>query len=238
MAPARTWKRLAVAAAMLSMCAATAAHADPIPACVTAPCIDFGNVRQPGGTISYDGSGGPLIGMDIPILALNGIGTPANSTPPGYPIVGGLLNFTTGAFVGSNPLEGYEFGGGGSFRITGAVPAAGLDDPATVLLDGTFTGALFSIGPPGQFVVRPRGTDLKHTDLLAFFGFAPGTPMSFGGFIITDPPENGLNGGAFSVTALNTDITNSPVPEPASLLLVGSGVAALIGRQRTRRRKG
>jgi hypothetical protein len=237
---------VAVCVAWLFALWAPPAGADPIGSigCVTTPCIDFGFVRQPNGEISYDGAGGPLIGSDLTIGFVAGFFTPQNAES--FPVVGGQLNFTTGLFAGSSPGQGYVFEGGGSFRITGAVPAAGIEDSSTVLLDGTFTGATFGFGPPEfptQFAVRPRGTDVKNDQLMAFFGLVPGTPMNFFGFILTDPPIDGLDGGGFSVTAFNTDIPNvpdsvPPIPEPASLLLAGTGIAAMALRRRLARQTG
>jgi hypothetical protein len=226
-----------------------AAAADPIPftACLTGtPCIDFGNVREPGGTVSYDGAGGPLVGSGIPILSLAGFSTPRHSTPPdlSVPITGGRLNFETGALANVDPLLGYQFSGGGFFTITGAVPDLGLTSTSTVLLDGAFTSASYGFGLPGlptQFWLGPRGTDLKHEAIMSYFGLPPGAPMTFGGVIVTAPPLGGLGGGAFSVAALNVDVPNqpAPIPEPGTLLLLGSGLLAIgrtaAGRFRTRR---
>jgi hypothetical protein len=240
------WRPLTLGLALIATLAlGQPVAADPIPftACVTGtPCIDFGNVREPGGTVSYDGAGGPLVGTGIPILSLTGFDTPQHSTPPDLstPIVDGQLNFETGPLSGLDPLLGYQFSGGGFFTITGAVPDLGLTSPETVLLDGTFNPTTFGFGPPGvptQFWFGPRGTDVKHETIMSYFGLPAGLPMMFAGVIVTEPPLGGLGGGPFEVTVLNVDIPNqpAPIPEPGTLLLMGSGLAAL-GRAVRRRR--
>src|SRR5687768_4296997 len=66
-----------------------------------------------GGTLSYDGAGGALVGTDISMDTITASGVP---NPGILTCVGCVLNFTTGA----NTLEGpafWNFASGGTFTI-------------------------------------------------------------------------------------------------------------------------
>ena len=216
------------------------ASADPLVACLTTPCIDFGNVLEGGGTASYAGGDAPLVGTDIQISRIDGIGTPENSTFPldGLIVSNGLLDFETGALIEYDPITGYHFAGGGSFVITGGIAELGLDDD-TVLATGTFTEAMFQPGPL-QFSVALRGTDTKHEDIVTYFGLDPNLLFAFQGGFLTEPFLAGPEPDPFSVDVLSIDIPNVPadavIPEPATLLLMGSGIAVHGALMRRRRR--
>lgn len=71
---------------------------------------------------------------------------------------------------------------------------------------------------------------LQHDGLMAAVGLTSGFPFEYFGFALatTTLDPNGTPG-----TAISADIRNTPVPEPATMILLGSGLLAAF---RTRRR--
>ena len=189
-----------------------------------------------GGTMTYDGVGGPLIANDIVFVEIMGTGTPANS---GATLVCSncLLDFTTGANTQEGPGQLWTWAGGGTFTLTGDVPSLGL--VGATLLAGTFTGTDNTPGLAGGIGVTGTdalfiaiGVDSKNSVLAGFFGLTPeawtfaNTEIALGTF--TD-----LGGGAFSAVPNQADIINTQVvPNPMTLLMLGLGLTGLVAVRR------
>jgi hypothetical protein len=186
--------------------------------------IDFGTGDAgSGGTITI--SGGNAIGVAIPIdsLTVNGTafdkvynlsGTAASSNQDGD-LAAALIFDTTQ----------------NSISIIGGIPELFIPDQ-TVLLTGTFSS--FEL-QNGLFVGSLEGTgpDVKSPLLLRALGLPTDTKFEFYGFSI------GFNtkGTGSPYTATSTDIINTEVPEPGSLILIGSGLLGLYkGTARSSRR--
>ncbi len=204
--------------------------------------IDQNVAQNPLSNLSYDGAGGPAVGTDIDFNSITGVGTPFNAGV-NLSCVGCQLDFTTGANTGEGPAF-WTFASGGSFVLTGTVPAAfgfpGILVP-TVLLSGTFSGApaasAFGLGS-SILTFGGVGIDVKHPSLVTYFyGITPGPgdpPVVFN-YTNTEITGTGTVGadGSFNVAVLDADISNV-LPEPGSALLLLLGLGSLAAYRRRR----
>lgn len=193
--------------------------------------ITFEDVAAQGGTLSYGGAGGPLIGDDIVFTHVTGPGAPLFCNPTC------LMDFTTGA----NTLEGppaWTFAAGGSITIVGdlftAPGGGGTLIAAGTLLSGSFGAPVVVTGPP--FIQIGTGSDTKNEDLVDFYGLA--NPFTFTELAIDTPSTVDLVTGAFSGEVSNSLLNNTgslaAVSEASALLLFGAGLVgvAIYGRRR------
>jgi hypothetical protein len=217
---------VATVALGLTLLLSTTARAQPV--------LQFNDPIARGGTIVYDGAGGPATGTDILLQNIVGVDTPKNNGAA-LACLGCTLSFTTGANISEGP-DIWGFAQGGSFQITGSVPGAGIIAPA-LLIDGTFTVVPLPGLPPfaaiesgsgdtGFGLFFGSGVDVKSPLLAAFYGLGPdgsaGLTIVQGGTFSFDPAT-----GAFSGTNNGANINNfATVPNPAALLLLGAGLAA------------
>jgi hypothetical protein len=171
-----------------------------------------------GGTLSYDGIGGALIGRDINFDVVIGNGTPSNAGVS-LTITDGSLNFSTGSNLTEGPI--YTWAAGGSFILTGNIAAqSGFAGTSGVLVAGSFTG--IPLGS-GSFSFLGDGIDEKNSDLIDFYGLGAFPGFEFANTEISTAAFDDFGDG-FLADVTEADIVNTPVPEPASMLLTGLGL--------------
>ncbi|MEO8680116.1 MAG: PEP-CTERM sorting domain-containing protein [Vicinamibacterales bacterium] len=192
-----------------------------------ATVIDFSTgLAGEGGSISWNGSN--YIGSNIPIGALTVSGAPNNN---GVALVNGYATGSGGGHYGTLDFNTAT----GMISIAGCIPGLSIGSvdgngnctqPAT-LMNGTIQ-QFDPTSPNG--LVRASGVDTKNQDLLIALGLSPNTPFEFFGFSFATNPLS-PNGG--SSPAISTDIRNTAVPEPATMMLLGTGLLAAFRKRRT-----
>lgn len=201
--------------------------------------LDFNISAPTSGTVSYNGSGGGLIGTNIEVDNVVGLSTPANANVASL-CVSCVLNFTSGNLsnAGGPPPSGnnngwLSFGSGGSITITGGVQLQGSTDipVGTTLLSGTFNSAFVQDLGSSFKVTFGSFTDTKHPDLLAYYGLAP-SPFEGALTLLFGSVNTGVGEAFASTSVFSGSVANTPVPVPAAVWLFGSGVVALAGLAR------
>jgi PEP-CTERM motif-containing protein len=198
-----------------------------------ATVIDFAtNGAGMGGWLTWNG--GNVTGANIPIGAVTIASAPTGNGS--YAVFGTAVGTGTHEPGGSHLFGDLDFATGpGSFiSLAGCIPglsigrldAAGNCVNPVMLLTGTI--ASFDSSNASHGLISATGPDTKSPTLLAALGLPANAPFQFFGFSIA---TNAL-GPDVGSSAISTDIANTQVPEPASLLLLGTGLLALF---RTRR---
>ena len=219
-------KRVAGVLVLLLSLVGTAAFADS---------LDFNIAGPATGTVSYNGSGGPLVGSGISVNTVTGVSTSAN-TGIALALTGGTLGWTTGNLTGTTATS-WSFGGGGvsSLTLTGGISSLGIASGTTLLSGFWGTASVFSLGNNFN-IAGATFFDYVNPTLAAYFGESSASAWN-GNFNISFAASGAPPAGFASSQVFSGDVvTTAPVPEPASaaLLILGLfGIAALaLGRSR------
>ncbi|MCX6545032.1 MAG: PEP-CTERM sorting domain-containing protein [Acidobacteria bacterium] len=211
---------LFVAAAMVI----TVAPAQAVPI-----VIDFGTgIAGSGGTLFRDGADVWGSGIPIQIMNVQGSVVPGNFLTYGTAVGDGHIIPGTWASLAFDTRSATNF-----ISITGYIPSLGVGDANNLVT--LLSGTINSHGSTAQGLVSATGVDTKSPEVLRALGIPVETPFAFFGFSLhagwigTAPDEHGI--------AISTDIKNTSVPEPASMLLFGSGLVGLAGAVRRRLKK-
>jgi hypothetical protein len=220
---------------------ASAASADSI-----GKQIDFAGGQ--GGSINFTlGMGNVFSVTGAPLAIIEQL--PSNKF---FGIVGGALNFTTGpcetGCTTVNKGSGTStlfFDDGGSFTITGEVPSLGINS-VTTLVQGTFDSFLNEKHETSVSMNAKTGRggingylfvtsiDPALAQALKLLGGQGRGFLSDMFFNLTFNNTNNSWGGNVN----STDLIVTPLPEPSSLLLLGSGLLGVAGFLERKRASG
>jgi len=205
----------------------------------TAMSLDFDVAAPTSGSFSYAGGIAHLVGTNIEVDTVVGLGTALHNHVT-LNLSNAFLNFTTG------PSTGDWTWGGGTITVLGGVdsPALSIPDGTTLLSGHIETALVFCFG--GSFKIAGAAFFATlNADLLEFYGlpyvlpngetfpYAGNLNLSFDA-LCTVPSVGFTSRRMFSGDIVN----NAHVPEPLGMVLMGAGLLTWGLVRKMRRRWG
>ncbi|MGA2344465.1 MAG: PEP-CTERM sorting domain-containing protein [Candidatus Sulfotelmatobacter sp.] len=176
--------------------------------------VDFTNS---GGTLSGSSAGLSLSGSElIAVNGLNGMGLVTGAL--------GSLSFSTGTLLSGSLQMGGTFTSGGSFTIDGN----GLNGiPSGSIFNGSFDGPV-----TWTLITLANGTH-NYTLTGSISGtWYNGTTVYGASVQLTINTGKGFFNGRTTISSGDTSIGGSPVPEPSTLIFMGTGLIGVAGALR------
>lgn len=187
-------------------------------------CFALTNSASAASSVDFSNSGGTLAGTDagltltgstlIAITGWNGSSTPITG-------VLGSVTFSTGALTSGSLKKGGTFAAGGTFEVSGN-GSNGV--PNGVLFSGMFSG-------PVSWTLTTLGNGTHSYTLTGVItGMMGSTSVNAVTVQLTTNTGKGFFGGSLSISG--GDTTTTSVPEPSSMVLLGTGTLAMLGMAR------
>ena len=182
--------------------------------------LDFNIITPTAGSISYAGTGGPLVGSGI---SVDSVVTDTGST---VTCTNCFLNFSTGN-LSSYTAGDWDFAEGGTLTLTGTVDVNGNTVSGT-LFSGYFADAgVFGFGN-NSFKVAIADFLIQNGPVASAFGVL----LNDGDFNISFSATT--NGQSFASSQMGSGDIFAGAPEPATIVLLGTvllGCVAILRRR-------